>query len=105
MIRIRASRRIDLIVGGTTAALSVMLMMVPVPTPAEGLQGIGEAFTVVLGILDFALAIILLASGHFAREGGKWGERFRRVAYFLIGSQALFGVRILFSVATASIRH
>ncbi|MFL5478561.1 MAG: hypothetical protein ACJ79X_06055 [Gemmatimonadaceae bacterium] len=99
------SRRLDLIVGGTTAALSVMMMMVPVPTHAEGLQGIGEAFTVGLGILDFALAIILLASGHFARQGGRWGERVRRVAYFLIGSQALFGVRILFSVATASIRH
>src|SRR4051812_45972133 len=62
--------RRDVVIAGVLAVLSMMAMAVRVPTHNEGLQGLGEELIVILGALNFLLAIVLLVSGTAARKGG-----------------------------------
>jgi hypothetical protein len=97
--------RMDVVVAGTFAVLSMMAMAVDVPRHNEGLQGVAEGLIVALGLLDFLLAIILFASANAARKGSSWGKAIRGLAYVLIWAQALFGLLFVFDAAVAPLRH
>jgi hypothetical protein len=93
--------RMDVVVAGTLALLSMMAMAVDVPMHGEGLQGFGEGLIVGLGLVDFVLAIILVLSANAARKGGSWWKAIRGLAYFLIGAQALFALKLLLEIGVA----
>jgi hypothetical protein len=94
--------RMDVVIAGTLAVLSMMAMAIHVPTHNEGLQGLGEELIVGLGFLNFVLAIILLVSGNVARKGSTWGKAIRWLAYMPIGAQAVVALVALFGSSRGS---
>jgi len=82
----------DLAVAAIVAGLGLYALTRPIPHN-EGLQGMSEALTALVGLFNLLPAALLVIGGNAARKDKTWGRRLRFVVYFFFASEVLIWIQ------------